>query len=150
MATMDKSKLPQYAHLLKALDALPAKSRVPEIESYVYGQTFEDIQQRLDKLSNSILFADYGEFDMLSHSSIASTLAYTKANMEKKLKTVCLFIRTAYPAGHFCFMEAIYTKQAITVDEQIEVLKHRSLLIEDEVQAKKSLNVISYFRLADQ
>lgn len=35
MATMGKSKLPQYAQLLKALDALPAKSRVPEIENYV-------------------------------------------------------------------------------------------------------------------
>lgn len=65
MATMGKSKLPQYAELLKALDALPEKSRVPEIENYVYGQTFEDIQQRLDKLSGSFLFADYGEFDML-------------------------------------------------------------------------------------
>lgn len=65
MATMGKSKLPQYAELLKALDALPEVSRVPEIENYVYGQTFEDIQQRLDKLSGSFLFADYGEFDML-------------------------------------------------------------------------------------
>lgn len=65
MATMGKSKLPQYAQLLKALDALPAKSRVPEIENYVYGQTFEDIQQRLDRLNGSFLFADYGEFDFL-------------------------------------------------------------------------------------
>ena len=65
MATMGKSKMPQYAELLNALDLLPDVSRVPEIENYVYGQTFEDIQQRLDKLSGSFLFADYGEFDML-------------------------------------------------------------------------------------
>lgn len=65
MATMGKSKMPQYAQLINALDALPEESRVPEIENYVYGQTFEDIQQRLDKLSGSFLFADYGEFDML-------------------------------------------------------------------------------------
>lgn len=65
MATMGKSKMPQYANLLNALDALPEQSRVPEIENYVYGQTFEDIQQRLDKLTGSFLFADYGEFDML-------------------------------------------------------------------------------------
>ncbi len=65
MATMGKSKMPQYAQLISALDALPEESRVPEIENYVYGQTFEDIQQRLDKLSGSFLFADYGEFDML-------------------------------------------------------------------------------------
>lgn len=65
MATMGKSKMPQYAELLAALDALPEVSRVPDIENYVYGQTFEDIQQRLDKLTGSFLFADYGEFDML-------------------------------------------------------------------------------------
>lgn len=65
MATMGKSKMPQYAELLAALDALPDVSRVPDIENYVYGQTFEDIQQRLDKLTGSFLFADYGEFDML-------------------------------------------------------------------------------------
>ncbi len=65
IATMGKSKMPQYAELLSALDALPEQSRVPEIENYIYGQTFEDIQQRLDKLSGSFLFADYGEFDML-------------------------------------------------------------------------------------
>ena len=65
MATMGKSKMPQYAQLLAALDALPDVSRVPDIENYVYGQTFEDIQQRLDKLTGSFLFADYGEFDML-------------------------------------------------------------------------------------
>ena len=65
MATMGKSKMPQYAELLNALDLLPDVSRVPEIENSVYGQTFEDIQQRLDKLSGSFLFADYGEFDML-------------------------------------------------------------------------------------
>ena len=65
MATMGKSKMPQYAELLAALDALPDVSRVPDIENYVYGQTFEDIQQRLDKLTGSFLCADYGEFDML-------------------------------------------------------------------------------------
>ena len=65
MATMGKSQLRQYDELLFALDELPKISRVPEIENYVYGQTFEDIQQRLDKLIGSFLFVDYGEFDML-------------------------------------------------------------------------------------
>lgn len=65
MATMGKSQFRQYDELLFALDELPKISRVPEIENYVYGQTFEDIQQRLDKLIGSFLFVDYGEFDML-------------------------------------------------------------------------------------
>lgn len=65
MATMGRSPMPQYAQIIAMLDAMPVHSRVPEIENYVYGQTFEDIQQRLDKLTGSFLFADYGEFDML-------------------------------------------------------------------------------------
>ena len=65
IATMGKSPMPEYARLLEALDQMPALSRVPDIENYVYGQTFEDIQQRLDRLIGSFLFVDYGEFDML-------------------------------------------------------------------------------------
>ena len=42
-----------------------------------------------------------------------------------------------------------YTKQAITISEQIAVLKRRRLIIDDEVQARKVLDIISYFRLAD-
>lgn len=42
-----------------------------------------------------------------------------------------------------------YTKQAITISQQINVLKHRGLIIDDEVQAESVLDIISYFRLAD-
>lgn len=42
-----------------------------------------------------------------------------------------------------------YSKQAISIDQQIEVLKKRGLLITDDVQVKQTLNVVSYFRLAD-
>ncbi len=59
-----------------------------------------------------------------------------------------LLVRSAYPAGHFLFMEVRYNKQAISIEEQIETLKGRGLLIDDENAAKEVLDVISYFRLA--
>ena len=42
-----------------------------------------------------------------------------------------------------------YTKQAITISQQIDILKRRGLIINDEVQAERVLDIISYFRLAD-
>ena len=65
MATKGTSSMPHYRKLIQDLDDLPERSRVPEIDNYVYGQSFEDIKQRLDKLIGSFLFVDYGEFDML-------------------------------------------------------------------------------------
>ena len=41
-----------------------------------------------------------------------------------------------------------YYKQPISIEEQIDQLKCRGLIIDDEVYAKRILSVISYFRLA--
>ena len=42
-----------------------------------------------------------------------------------------------------------YSKSPINHIQQIEMLKERGLLIQDEVQALSQLNIISYFRLAN-
>lgn len=42
-----------------------------------------------------------------------------------------------------------YTKQAISIEEQINTLKSRGLIVDDVIQAQKALDIISYFRLAD-
>ena len=49
-------------------------------------------------------------------------------------------------AGRFLYME--YTKQAITLADQINILKQRGLIFEDENAALRILSQISYFRLA--
>lgn len=61
MFTNGSSEFLGYADLVKALDELPDISRVPDIANYVYGQSFEELKQRLDKLVGSFLFVDYGE-----------------------------------------------------------------------------------------
>ena len=45
-------------------------------------------------------------------------------------------------------MGARYTNQAITTEQQIDILKGRGLLIDDVERAVKVLDTISYFRLA--
>lgn len=61
MATMGASDMPEYRQLLDALDALTEHSLVPQIDHYVYGQTIDDLKQRIDRLQGTWLYADYGE-----------------------------------------------------------------------------------------
>ena len=42
-----------------------------------------------------------------------------------------------------------YTKQPIDYPQQIQMLKERGLIINDEEQALEQLRIISYFRLAN-
>lgn len=58
-------------------------------------------------------------------------------------------IRTAYPAGHFLYIDMRYTKQAMTLAQQIQTLQSRGLIIADTNKAERALDAISYFRLAD-
>ena len=42
-----------------------------------------------------------------------------------------------------------YTKQVMTLTQQIQTLQSRGLIIADTVKAEQALDAISYFRLAD-
>ena len=62
--TNGASDFPGYNDLAESLDNLPNVSRLPEIANYVYGQSFDELKQRIDKLVGSFLFVDYGELNM--------------------------------------------------------------------------------------
>lgn len=49
----------------------------------------------------------------------------------------------------FIFFSMDYTKQTLTLAQQIETLKQRGLIIDDEAEATAILDRTSYFRLAD-
>ncbi|EFL46874.1 hypothetical protein HMPREF9296_2519 [Prevotella disiens FB035-09AN] len=68
MFTNGESSFKEYAQLLEALEKLPNKSRIPLIDNYVYGQSFEELQARLDKCFGSYLFVDYGEMQIAADS----------------------------------------------------------------------------------
>jgi len=48
-------------------------------------------------------------------------------------------IRTAYPAGHFLYIDMRYTKQAMTLAQQIQTLQGRGLMIADTNKAEQAL-----------
>ena len=64
IATKGESMMPEYAETLEGLATMGERSLIPEIEHYVYGQSFDELKERLSKLTGSFLFADYGELDM--------------------------------------------------------------------------------------
>lgn len=64
IATKGESSMEEYATTLDILGRMEEKELVPEIRNYVYGQSFDELKQRIDKLTGSFLFVDYGEVDM--------------------------------------------------------------------------------------
>jgi hypothetical protein len=64
IATKGESSMEEYATTLDILGKMEEKELVPEIQNYVYGQSFDELKQRIDKLTGSFLFVDYGEVDM--------------------------------------------------------------------------------------
>ena len=66
IATKGESDMTEYAQMEDAVKALPGTGIVPEIENYVYGQSFDELKARLANLTGTFLFVDYGEVDMQS------------------------------------------------------------------------------------
>lgn len=66
IATKGESDMEEYAQMMDVVKALPGTGLVPEIENYVYGQSFDELKARLANLTGTFLFVDYGEVDMQS------------------------------------------------------------------------------------
>ena len=103
---MVRATSPGYNDLAESLDKLPNVSRLPEIANYVYGQSFEELKQRIDKLVGSFLFVDYGELNMSADGRnsyqvtqrIAITVASKMTNRADAAESICLppILRFAY------------------------------------------------------
>ena len=62
MFTNGQSDYSEYQQLINAIDAMEDDPILPDIENYVYGQDFDELKTRVEKIFGSWLFADYGEF----------------------------------------------------------------------------------------
>lgn len=102
IATKGESSMEEYATVLGELSNMHEKELVPEIENYVYGQSFDELKQRIDKLTGSFLFVDYGEVDMQSDGRrsfectqrIAVTVAMKLPNTSDMLERIIANDRT--------------------------------------------------------
>ncbi|MEY8587933.1 hypothetical protein [Phocaeicola sartorii] len=57
-----ESILSDYATLKAELEEIRPHSLIPEIQHYVFGQSFEGVKKRIDSISGTFLFVDFGEF----------------------------------------------------------------------------------------
>lgn len=102
IATKGESSMEEYATVLGELSNMQEKELVPEIENYVYGQSFDELKQRIDKFTGSFLFVDYGEVDMQSDDRrsfegtqrIAVTVAMKLPNTSDMLERIIANDRT--------------------------------------------------------
>lgn len=102
IATKGESSMEEYSTVLGELSNMQDKELVPEIENYVYGQSFDELKQRIDKLTGSFLFVDYGEVDMQSDGRrsfectqrIAVTVAMKLPNTSDMLERIIANDRT--------------------------------------------------------
>lgn len=102
IATKGESSMEEYVTVLGELSNMQDKELVPEIENYVYGQSFDELKQRIDKLTGSFLFVDYGEVDMQSDGRrsfectqrIAVTVAMKLPNTSDMLERIIANDRT--------------------------------------------------------
>lgn len=63
--TNGSSTYAQYSELHNVITNLP-EPLLPAIQSYVFGQSFESVKARIDNLTGTYLFIDYGEFSSKS------------------------------------------------------------------------------------
>lgn len=52
----------QYEALKQTISSFPDVSLIPDIQHFVFGQSFDSVKVRIDKLSGTYLFVDFGEF----------------------------------------------------------------------------------------
>lgn len=56
------SERPQYNALQQKIFTYPDESLIPDIQHFVFGQSFDSVKTRIDRLSGTYLFIDFGEF----------------------------------------------------------------------------------------
>lgn len=55
------SSFPAYSEVQQYIAALP-QARIPDIGGFVFGQSFDHVKRRIDALTGTYLFVDFGEF----------------------------------------------------------------------------------------
>lgn len=56
------SERPQYSVLQQKIATFPDESLIPDIKHFIFGQSFDSVKARIDRLSGTYLFIDFGEF----------------------------------------------------------------------------------------
>jgi hypothetical protein len=94
MFTNGSSNFYQYAELLKHIIDLP-EPIIPELENFVFGQSYDYVKKRVDNITGNYLFVDFGEFtssrdacnSMLDRQKLAATIAMKVSDAADMVET---------------------------------------------------------------
>lgn len=99
MFTNGSSAYAQYSDLYDTVSALPPPL-IATIQSYVFGQSFDSVKARIDGITGTYLFVDYGEFSSKSdnRNSIVDTQKVA-ATIAMKLSDTSDLVEEAIASG---------------------------------------------------
>lgn len=115
MFTMGASSFPEYGELQAALTSMQDCELVPDIDNYVYGQSLEDLQQRISRLFGSWLMVDYGEVAV-------SASGYAKPVTSTITQQLAVTVAMKMPTNHDMMERMIASDQ--TLDMLRRIFRH--------------------------
>ncbi|MDR1524744.1 MAG: hypothetical protein LBS79_05750 [Tannerella sp.] len=91
-----KSDLPFYNSLLEKMKSLPPSGTIPDIKNYIFGADMDTVKRRIDAVTCTYLFIDFGEFesDRDSRNTITDTL-HMAATVAAKVSDVMDIVERA-------------------------------------------------------
>ena len=114
-----ESSLSGYAALKAEIDSNPSPSLIPDIQHYVFGQSFGGVKKRIDSISGTFLFVDFGEF-----SSIRD-----QRNSIHDIQKLAVTVAMKVPASSDLVEEAIISENTLKL---INIL--RACLMDDSLK----------------
>jgi hypothetical protein len=147
--TNGRSRFPEYLELQEYIRQLPPPV-LPEIQSLVFGQSLEAVKRRVDKITGTYLFVDFGEFESERSGTnsiedtqrLAVTLAMKVTNSADIVEEVLVSDKTLEILNHVRAYMIAYKDQC----PWLELLSKRHSIIPFE---SKELNSIGWTLMFD-
>lgn len=112
--TNGTSTLPSYARLQQDLAQLPPPL-LPQIDHYVFGQSFDDVKRRLDTLTGNFLFVDFGEISSSRNQRNAIT----------DTQRIAITIAVKIPDSSDLVEMAIHSSDTLALLTQLRTILHQ-------------------------
>ena len=128
------NSFPSYAEIQRFIATMP-EARIPGIEGFVFGQSFDHVKRRIDALTGTYLFVDFGEFSssrdpmnsIVDSQKMAATVAMkltdaadlvevalaTDRTLELTARLRQLLIADSYGSNRFPWIQPISDKHDI-------------------------------------
>lgn len=117
-----ESSMSEYAILKGSIEGSKVHSLIPDIAHYVFGQSFDGVKKRIDSISGTFLFVDFGEF-----SSVRD-----QRNSIQDMQKLAITVAMKVPSSSDLVEEAIISEQTLHL---INILRARMIYDSGRINA---------------